>query len=160
MPEKKYIVVGLEEVMRILSNTNDLEIKEELTRLYSSEAYNELGKIRIYRGSKLYDVFKKDDNITIENLTFALTRAYYECNISVRNKLAKYIHRFLDNIKNEINNEMLICQIRNDKEIINYIQKFHDWDDYSQELISKKTKQKSFVIQQNEQDKVRSYVMM
>lgn len=60
----------------------------------------------------------------------ALTRSYYEFNHEMKNKLSIYFRKYLDNEINGIDNTILKQEIINDKELLEYIKKYDDLDEY------------------------------
>ena len=101
---EQYVTIKLEDVMQSLSKCKDEEEKQILCKIYTNEDYNELGKKRIKKDSKVYQIIHKikstqEQHITIEMLSFALTRSMNECNHTMRNDLNKYIHQYFDNVE-------------------------------------------------------------
>lgn len=161
---EQYVTIKLEDVMQALSKCKDEEEKQILCKIYTNEDYNELGKKRIKKDSKVYQIIHKikstqEQHITIEMLSFALTRSMNECNHTMRNDLNKYIHQYFDNIENSISNDALIYKILNDKKIITYIKKYTSWEDYEMDLKEKK-KSKKETKPQSKEEKRMSYVMI
>lgn len=170
MPKNNNVIIHLEDVMMALKECKDPSDRKELYQIYTSEDYNELGKKKISKDSKVYQIInkqkkKQEENITIGRLSLAYTIATYECNHSISNKLKKYIHQFLDNIKDKKENELLIYKIKNDKEIMKYITRFSSFDDYQIHLMKKEkivpfAKEKVLEFPKEENDKRISYVIM
>ena len=161
---EQYVTIKLEDVMQALSKCKDEEEKQVLCKIYTNEDYNELGKKRIKKDSKVYQIIHKikstqEQHITIEMLSFALTRSMNECNHTMRNDLNKYIHQYFDNVENSVSNDALIYKILNDKKIITYIKKYTSWEDYEMDLKEKKKCKKESKPQSKEEKRM-SYVMI
>lgn len=170
MPKNDTVIIHLEDVMMALKTCKDPSDRKELYQIYTSEDYNELGKKKISKDSKVYQIInkqkkKQEQNITIGRLSLAYTIATYECNHSISNKLKKYIHQFLDNIKDKKENELLIYKIKNDKETMKYITRFSSFEDYQIYLMAKEknisnSKENILEFPKEENDKRISYVIM
>lgn len=170
MPNNNTVVIHLEDVMMALKECKNPSDRKELYQIYTSEDYNELGKKRISKDSKVYQIIhkqkkKQTEDITIGRLSLAYTIATYECNHSISNKLKKYIHQFLDNMKEKKENELLIYKIKKDKEIMKYITRFSSWEDYQIYLMKKEkkiplSKENVLKFPEEENDKRISYVIM
>ena len=157
------IWISLEDVMLVLSKCDDPALKNELCALYTNEDYNELGRKLISKNSNIYRMIVKYqplNTITIEDLSDALVRSIYECNHSIRKKLTKYIHQNLDNISQDIDNESLIYKIKQDQEVVSYMDQYTSIRSYEQYLKTKQPKVKFEEPVEKHSEKRKSYVIM
>lgn len=164
---KNYAYVSLEDVLTAITITKDEQIKKELSILFKSESYNEANKIRISKKSKIYEAIKNtkgvingDEHITPSILSEALSRAIYEFNYEMKNKLLSYFRRFMDNLAENKSNELLIHQILCDEKVMNYIRKYDSLDDYVKDLIEKRLRKQSDKIPTDNKEKSKSLVMI
>ena len=150
--------ISLEDVMQALSFCNDPGEKKKLSSLYTNEDYNDLGRKLISKESEIYKIIKKyqvKERITIDDLSLALTRSTYECNYSIQKKLKKYIHQYFDHIKQNVDTDLVFYQIKEDKIVMAYIERFDSFIQYENSLEQESPNQEI-----KEPEKRKSYVIM
>lgn len=81
-----------------------------------------------------------DTYIDQDILNNAFTIAYYEFNHEMRTKLSKYFRIFTNNEIKGISNEYLKQEIINDKEVLEYIKKYDNFNEYVKEKAEKNNK--------------------
>ena len=87
-------------------------------------------------------------------LAEAFTRASLEFNYSMKDRLFKYLKKFIDNMAENKSNEKLKQKILCDEKVMEYIHKYNSFEDYTKHIIGtrltkkeikKVEKSKSFV---------------
>ncbi len=146
---RNYAYISLDDIIESLeksSELNDSE-KKELKRLYYSQDYID-EKIRISKRSKSYQILKNCKNIidgdTYINstmLSVAYTRASYEFNYEMKDRLFKYLKRYFDNIAEGKSNEKLIQKILCDDKVMEYVHKYDSIEEYTKYLIGTRIKE-------------------
>lgn len=162
---KDYVFVTLEDVMSALSEVDDKAAKEELKILFNKESYNEMNRIRVSKKSKVYEILKDcdsiikgDEYIDSNMLAIALARSIYEFNHPMKQKLTQYFRSYMDNVKEQKSNEMLIHKMLCDEELIEYIRKYDKLEDFEKHLIDKQLRKKE--VKKENPEKGKSYVMI
>lgn len=162
---KNYAYVTLEDIITALAEIEDEEARDELKILFSKEAYNELDKIRISKKSKVYEALKKcdsiikgDEYIDSNMLALALARSIYEFNHPMRKKLSAYFRLYMDNVKEQKSNEILIHKMLCDDELMDYMTRYDKLEDFEKYLIDKQLRKKE--ITKENPEKGKSYVII
>ena len=160
---RNYAFVTLEDILLSLESNSGLNEsdRKDLKKLYHKEEFDG-DKIRISKKSKVYHALKKCDSIidgdTYINstmLAMSYTRASYEFNYSMKDRLFKYLKRYLDNMAEGKSNVKLTQKILCDDLVMEYIHKYNSFEEYAKHLIGtriKESKKEEIVI------KNRSYV--
>ena len=157
---RNYAYVSMEDILSSIENSNDIEAKE-LRNLFNSLDYDN-DKIRIAKNSQAYMILKNANNIidgdTYINPTMlseAFTRASIEFNYEMKDRLFKYIKKYIDNMAEGKTNEHLIQKILCDEKTMDYVHKFNSFEDYTKHIIGTRIKKYNF---QKEEVKSKSFV--
>jgi hypothetical protein len=154
---RNYAFVTLEDIISSMETAN-YEDTLELKKLFKT---NEQDQVKIKKQSRVYDILKNsekvingDEYITSTMLASAYTRASVEFNYEMKDRLFKYLKKYLDNMAENKTNEKLIQKILCDDKVMEYVQKFDSFEEYTKHLIGTRlkpretkieTKSKSFV---------------
>lgn len=159
---RNYAYVTLDDILSSLDRTSDLNDseKKDLKKLYHKEEFDG-DKIRISKRSKAYKNLKKcssvidgDTYINSTMLAMSYSRASYEFNYSMKDRLFKYLKKYLDNMAEGKSNEKLTQKILCDDLVMDYVHKFNSFEEYAKHLIGTRIKEeKKEVVVKN-----RSYV--
>lgn len=159
---RNYAFVTLDDILVSLDSASDLNDseKKDLKKLYHKEEFDG-DKIRISKRSKAYCHLKKcssvidgDTYINSTMLALAYSRASYEFNYSMKDRLFKYLKRYLDNMAEGKSNEKLTQKILCDNLVMDYVHKYNSFEEYAKHLIGTRIKEeKKEVVVKN-----RSYV--
>lgn len=156
---RNYAYVLLDDVLSCMENTDKNNL-DELTKYFHSLNYED-GKIRVSKRSKIYGILKTSPNvingdtfITPTMLAESYARASLEFNYEMKDRLFKYMKRYVDNMSENISNEKLIQKILCDEKAMNYIHKFNSFEDYTKYLIGTRIKK----YEEEKKEKNKSYV--
>lgn len=146
---RNYAYVTLDDILVSLdsvSNLNDSE-KKDLKKLYYKEEFFE-DKIRISKRSNAYKILKKsssvidgDTYINSTMLALAYSRASYEFNYSMKDRLFKYLKKYLDNMAEGKSNVKLTQKILCDSLVMEYVHKYNSFEEYAKHLIGTRIKE-------------------
>ena len=146
---RNYAYVTLDDILVSLdsvSNLNDSE-KKDLKKLYYKEEFFE-DKIRISKRSNAYKILKKsssvidgDTYINSTMLALAYSRASYEFNYSMKDRLFKYLKKYLDNMAEGKSNVKLTQKILCDSLVMEYVHKYNSFEEYTKHLIGTRIKE-------------------
>ena len=159
---RNYAYVSLDDILVSLdstSNLNDSE-KKDLKKLYHKEEFDG-DKIRISKRTKAYRALKNcnsvidgDTYINSTMLALAYSRASYEFNYSMKDRLFKYLKKYLDNMAEGKSNEKLTQKILCDDLVMEYVHKYNSFEEYAKHLIGTRIKNEKVKVEV----KNRSYV--
>lgn len=129
-----------------LHNKEMFDVISDLFSIYDEDTVeiNQKNYKKIKKDSEVVRFLIKKANITdyetfidVNTLKDAYVRAYYEFNHEMKNILAFYLRKYIDNEINDIDNEYLRAEIINDKPLIEYIKKYDNFTSYIDEKIEK-----------------------
>lgn len=150
--DNNYTLVEYSDILLGLSKATKMknkELKDLLKDIFSDVDLEDvmIDKItykKISSDNKLIP-FLKDEVGILDFDTFvdhnilkdALVRSYYEFNHEMKNKLAIYFRKYVDNEINDISNDNLKQEIINDKKLLEYIKKYDNFTMYLEEKVNK-----------------------
>lgn len=159
---RSYAYAELDDILQCLENTDEANINE-LTKYFHSLNYED-NRIRVSKRSKVYKILKNsssvidgDTFVTSTMLAESYARASLEFNYEMKDRLFKYMKRYVDNLCEKKSNENLIQKILCDEKAMEYMHKFNSFEEYTKYLIGTRIKQYSEV---KHVEKNRSYVRM
>lgn len=157
---RNYASISMEDILSAIEDSNEIEAVE-LRKLFNSLNY-EGETIRIAKNSNAYKILKNSKNIidgdTYINPTMlaeAFTRASLEFNYEMKDRLFKYLKKYIDNMAEGKTNEYLVQKILCDDKTMNYIHKFNSFEDYTKHIIGTRIKKH---VTQKEEVKSKSFV--
>lgn len=142
--EKGYVLVEYRDILKGIKVAADLH-NEKVELLFKNlftdfdvedEIIEDINYKKIKKDSRIISFLKEHVGITeYETINYdilkdALTRATYEFNHEMKNKLYSYFRKFVDNEISGISNEVLIEDIKNDVYLFEYIKKYNSFSDY------------------------------
>ena len=83
------------------------------------------------------DIIDFDTHIDHDILKDALTRAYFEFNYEMKNKISAYFRKYVENEIEGIDNTIIKEEIKNDKELLDYIKKYDNFTMYVEDKVNK-----------------------
>ena len=156
---RSYAYAELDDILMCMEE--DKANIDELTKYFHSLNYED-NKIRFSKRSKIYKILKDspsvingDTFITSTMLAESYARASLEFNYEMKDRLFKYMKRYVDNLAENKSNENLIQKILCDDKAMGYMHKFNSFEEYTKYLIGTRIKQYNEVKQV---EKNRSYV--
>ena len=160
---RNYAYVTMDDILNTIT-ISDENTAYKLKNLFNSLDYND-DKIRINKNSEIYEIIKNSRNVidgdTYINptmLAHAYTRASIEFNYEMRDRLFKYLKRYIDNIAENKDNEFLVQKILCDDKTMNYVHKYETFEDYTKYIIGTRIKKHSEQPVQKQETKNRSFV--
>lgn len=160
---RSYAYISMDDILSSIETSNELETIE-LRKLFNSLDYKD-DKIRISKQSKAYQILKNSDNVidgdTYINPTMlaeAFARAAVEFNYEMKDRLFKYLKKYLDNISENKSNEKLVQKILCDDIVMEYVHKYNSFEDYTKHIIGTRIKNRE--LRTSQQTKSRSFVKM
>lgn len=153
--DENYVFVDYSDLLMgaVKSSDNNPKLSESFLRIFSENntskphgSFNEMKNfVRLSKDCEevnyLIHKVKIPDYrtlITADILKDALARSYYEFNYEMKTKLTSYFRKFVDNEIEGISNTILKEEIINDKELLEYIKKYDDFDHYLEVKINQK----------------------
>ncbi len=139
------ILVG----MSVASKQGDKDMVESLRELFNSMEVDSVlidkhNYVRINKNSKIIkflveqaDIIDFDTHIDHDILKDALTRAYFEFNYEMKNKISAYFRKYVENEIEGIDNTIIKEEIKNDKELLDYIKKYDNFTMYVEDKVNK-----------------------
>ena len=166
MTDKKnraYAYVSMDDVLSAIESCNELEVVT-LRKLFNSFDYDN-DKIRVPKNSVAYDILKRNKNIingdTYINPTMlseAFTRAAIEFNYEMRDRLFKYLKRYVDNMATNKDNEPLVQKILCDDKVMEYVHRYENFEDYTKHIIGTRIDKHKLKNKQKQKETNRSFV--
>lgn len=123
---------------------------------------NNVSETKLVVDSEIATYIKKvkvNSIITADSLGIALSRSIYEYNHEMTKKLKKYYRSYIDSLVKEEDISIIINLIVDDREVMNYINKYNSTDEYIEDLIRKRLDKKE-VIKEEIEKTSKSYVIM
>lgn len=156
-----YAYAELDDILQSMEDTDKNNLSE-LTKYFHSLNYVD-GKIRLSKRSKIYGILVSNPNVingdtfvTPTMLAEGYARASLEFNYEMKDRLFKYMKRYVDNMAESVSNENLRQKILCDQKAMSYMRKFNSFEEYTKHLIGTRIKK------YNEEKKIKnkSYVKM
>lgn len=151
---RDFAYISLNDILSAMEIANEEEIKE-LKKLFNLDDYNENNKIKISKNSKVYNILKNNDKvidgdyyITPSMLSQSFTIAYLEFNYEMKDRISKYLRKYVDNIAEGKSNEKLVQKILCDEKVMNYIQKYESFEDYIEHIIGTRIDKNKQVVEE------------
>lgn len=142
---RSYAYVSLDDILLAIESSSQND-SVELKKLFNSFDY-ENDKIRISKSSRVYGVLKNNPKIidgdTYINPTMlagAFTRASLEFNYEMKDRLFKYLKKYIDNMAENKSNESLVQKILCDDLVMEYIHRYDSFEDYTKHIIGTRIK--------------------
>ncbi len=156
---RNYAYVSLDDILTSIECAKDEEARI-LKKLFNSFDFED-DKIRISKQSKSYKILKRMNNVIDGDyyinptmLAEAFTRASLEFNYSMKDRLFKYLKKFIDNMAENKSNEKLKQKILCDEKVMEYIHKYNSFEDYTKHIIGTRLTKKEI----KEVEKSKSFV--
>lgn len=144
---RSYAYISMDDILLSIESSNQND-SEELKKLFNSLDY-ENDKIRISKSSKVYNILKNNHKIidgdTYINPTMlaeAFARASLEFNYEMKDRLFKYLKKYIDNMAENKSNESLVQKILCDDLVMEYIHRYDSFEDYAKHIIGTRIKTK------------------
>ena len=124
---------------------------------------NSVSDTKLTVNSEIANYIKKvkiDSIITADSLAISLSRSIYEYNHEMTKKLKKYYRNYIDTLVKEDDISIVINLIVDDKEVVDYMNKYNSTDEFINYLIKKRIDKKD--IKKIDEDKKisKSYVII
>ena len=162
---RAYAYISMDDILSAIETSNDIEVIE-LRKLFNSLEYQN-DKIRISKNSNAYNILKNSKNVidgdTYINCTMlseSFTRASLEFNYEMRDRLFKYLKKYIDNMAEGKDNETLVQKILCDNKVMEYIHKYESFEDYAKNMIGTRIDKHIEKNKQKQKETNRSFVKM
>lgn len=144
--DRSFAFVNLDDIIVSMEKGN-LKEKSLLKPLFLMENLNERNNIRIKKNSEEYKILKKyvkegDYYINPSMLADSYTRASLEFNYEMKDRIFKYLKKYIDNLRENKTNEKLVQKILCDDKVMDYTYKYDNFEDYTKHIIGTRIKQK------------------
>lgn len=154
---RNFAFVSLDDIITSMEKCEKENI-EVLKKLFNQENFEE--KIRISKRSEAYKILKDtvidgDYFVTPSMLSDAYTRASLEFNYEMKDRLFKYLKKYVDNLSENKENEKLIQKILCDEKVMTYLQKYESFEEYTKSIIGTRIKKYE---EKKEEPKSKSFV--
>ncbi len=168
---KNYVWVDYTDIIHAISFANkeknqlmiDLLNDKFLNMDVQTNLLNKKSMFKLKKSDKVYTYLKDcplvedyDTLINVNILKDALIRAYYEFNYEKKKKLSKYFRLFIDNEIRGIDNKLLIDEILNDKELLEYIKKYENFNEYIEDKINRNIQNDNIMYYDKNKEKIKN----
>ena len=135
--------------MSVATKLNNKNMTEILSDLFNNMEVDSIlidkhNYVRINKNSKIIkflieeaNIIDYDTYIDHDILKDALSRAYFEFNYEMKNKLSIYFRKYVENEIEVIDNTIIKEEIKNDRDLLEYIKKYDNFTMYIEDKVNK-----------------------
>ncbi|MBP3461863.1 MAG: hypothetical protein J6K21_05625 [Bacilli bacterium] len=135
--------------MSVATKLNNKNMTEILSDLFNNMEVDSIlidkhNYVRINKNSKIIkflieeaNIIDYDTYIDHDILKDALSRAYFEFNYEMKNKLSIYFRKYVENEIEGIDNTIIKEEIKNDRDLLEYIKKYDNFTMYIEDKVNK-----------------------
>lgn len=162
--DRNYVLIGITDILKFMtSHRESKKIYETFSDIFINyDCKDDCFKLPSTHPAVIYLKKERESKYYIDanTLNIALGIAICENNHEIQKLLTKYIKKYIDNERQGLSNGFLISEIVSNKQLIKYIKKYNNFDEYEKSIIEKSYEKYEKQFSLKKENTSRSKVMM